>query len=143
MPVSIDSTSAWIVVERAYTTDPLGVRGDALCGATAHPYPSPGRPGPAMAVRAVRRALIGCVESDAVVREITATGARPQLLPALLRFALTSSSRYWTGLALGWLEAGVPIADLVAPSGSSRTPHDNPNPYATGRFGSGAKATTA
>src|SRR2546421_256726 len=104
MPASIGSTSAWIVVERAYTTHPLGVRGGALCGATAHPHPSPGRPDLAMAVRAVRRALIGCVESDAVVREITATGARPQLLPALLRFALTSSSWYWTGPAFGWLE---------------------------------------
>src|SRR2546430_16393009 len=84
MPASMDWRSAWIVVERAYTTHPLGVRGDALCGATAHPHPSPGRPGPARAVRAVRRALIGCVESEAVMREITATEARPQLPPAPL-----------------------------------------------------------
>src|SRR2546429_3537533 len=92
MPVSIDSASAWIVVERAYTTDPLGVRGDALCGATAHPHPSPGRPGPARAVRAVRRALIGCVESEAVMREITATEARPHPLPAPLNPRVRGSS---------------------------------------------------
>src|SRR5205823_1562573 len=91
MPASMDWRSAWIVVERAYTTHPLGVRGDALCGATAHPHPSPDRPGPARAVRAVRRALIGCVESEAVMREITATEARPHPLPALLRFNIVSA----------------------------------------------------
>src|SRR2546421_378252 len=81
MPASMDWRSAWIVVERAYTTHPLGVRGDALCGATAHPHPSPGRPGPARAVRAVRRALIGCVESEAGKREDTGWMERGEQAP--------------------------------------------------------------
>lgn len=38
---------------------------------------------------------------DAVTDTITATGADDSLIPASLRFALTSWSKYWVGLALG------------------------------------------
>jgi len=34
-------------------------------------------------------------------------------LPALVRFALTASGEYWPGLALGWLESGWPIGDVL------------------------------
>jgi hypothetical protein len=34
-------------------------------------------------------------------------------LPALVRFALTTGAEYWPALALGWLESGWPIGDLL------------------------------
>lgn len=34
-------------------------------------------------------------------------------LPALIRFALTSWGHYWPGLALGWLEAGWPVTEVL------------------------------
>jgi hypothetical protein len=34
-------------------------------------------------------------------------------LPALVRFALTRLGEYWPALALGWLESGWPIRDLL------------------------------
>ncbi|WP_405425908.1 hypothetical protein [Micromonospora sp. NBC_00617] len=34
-------------------------------------------------------------------------------LPALVRFALTAWGEHWPALALGWLESGWPIRDLV------------------------------
>ncbi len=34
-------------------------------------------------------------------------------LPALVRFALTASGEYWPAQALGWLESGWPVADVV------------------------------
>jgi len=39
--------------------------------------------------------------------------AGTELVPALLRYALASASRRWPALALGWLEAGYPVAELV------------------------------
>jgi hypothetical protein len=50
---------------------------------------------------------------DAINNALSADNAEEQLLPALLRFALSSWSDYWAGLALGWLEAGFPGTDLV------------------------------
>jgi hypothetical protein len=34
-------------------------------------------------------------------------------LPALVQFALTAPGEYWPALALGWLESGWPIGDLL------------------------------
>jgi hypothetical protein len=34
-------------------------------------------------------------------------------LPAMVRFALTSSSNYWRALALVWLEQGFPSIDVL------------------------------
>ena len=65
--------------------------------------------------------------SDAVVATITAAGAE-SFLPALLRFALESWSRYWAGLALGWLEAGFPATDVVTSLASLKDSPDKPQP---------------
>jgi hypothetical protein len=50
---------------------------------------------------------------DIVTATIADDTDQARLLPALLRHALTSSSSYWAGLALGWLEAGYPLAELT------------------------------
>jgi hypothetical protein len=34
-------------------------------------------------------------------------------LPALVRFALTASGEHWPAVALGWLESGWPIDNLL------------------------------
>jgi len=34
-------------------------------------------------------------------------------IPALVRFALTAGGEHWPALALGWLESGWPIRDLL------------------------------
>src|SRR2546429_8523522 len=110
MPASIDWTSAWMVVERAYPTHPLGVRGDALCGATAPPHPSPDRPGLAMTVRrfAARR-------SGAWSQTRNARDHRHRSAPATTSSAVTARPDIPQPVldrpAPGWLEAGGPIAD--------------------------------
>jgi hypothetical protein len=53
-------------------------------------------------------------KSPAEVEEaVTPGGIRGGLLSALVRFALSSGSNYWAGLALGWIEAGFPVADVL------------------------------
>ncbi|WP_416904442.1 hypothetical protein [Micromonospora echinospora] len=74
--------------------------------------------GPANAVRPAQERLLWLLPllerpPHEVTTAVTTTGADQSIIPALLRFALESWSSYWAGLALGWLEAGVPTTDLI------------------------------
>ena len=50
---------------------------------------------------------------DAVVPGIAAIEAGGELMSALLRSALGSTSQYWTSMALRWLEAGYPVGEFA------------------------------
>jgi hypothetical protein len=78
---------------------------------------------------------------DALAATVTATGAE-SLLPALLRFALESSSRYWAGLALGWLEAGFPATDVDTALANLKDSTDQPQPLRHRALRLWRKATT-
>ncbi|MEU9509153.1 hypothetical protein AB0D32_23065 [Micromonospora sp. NPDC048170] len=74
--------------------------------------------GPTNAVRPAQERLLWLLPllerpPHEVTTAVTNTEADESIIPALLRFALESWSSYWAGLALGWLEAGVPTTNLI------------------------------
>lgn len=79
---------------------------------------------------------------DEVTGAVTVAGADEPLIPALLRFALGSWSSYWAGLALGWLEAGFPMADLTDALARLKDSPTQPQPVRHRALGLWRKATS-